>query len=543
MTARALFDLVAEAADMHELSEVGSVTVVPVVVVEDDLGPAKLAFRALCRQQDGVFLDAEADQDGDISFSGPVERTANADRVTTLEATLRTRLPVERTVVVAEQSEEPGKVDVQLLRDGVLAEVTNKGDLTVLAVARALAGQAMDSRELAVLAWSDHRVDREWIPRLWELAVAQMEGVPHSTLRTLIVLVQASSIDVRQHCHQESGMQLALEWGRFISRTSARHLASRVKALAEVAKPVTFFLGAGFSASSRLPLGDTLRDSAIYRLMGRDDDPPPSDVLAADFRRFLSQDYKDLLNQTERHMTPQQWARHLTLERVVKIETELIGDSQTLAEFEDLNEQALTHVGAAPRDLARILARHGNRVILTGVNFDTIVEHEATAADVQLKVFASDAEFETAPAYLADYLNGQADAVPYLKLHGTIDRPETCVASDDQVDGGLSTARRAAIQAIFHQSADALPIPWLYVGASMRDRDLEGLFLEEQFVRSVDETWVTPYLPPTIQLFVDREGVREKVWRDTGRRHLTTRAITEQADHFFDRLSAAWAQS
>lgn len=78
-----------------------------------------------------------------------------------------------------------------------------------------------------------------------------------------------------------------------------------------------------------------------------------------------------------------------------------------------------------------------------------------------------------------------------------------------------------------------------FVGASLRDLDLRPFFLGEEFGEGVDERWVTPYLPDSLDQF---GVVREPVWRvrNTSLETINDRIITETADAFFAALRVAW---
>jgi hypothetical protein len=152
---------------------------------------------------------------------------------------------------------------------------------------------------------------------------------------------------------------------------------------------------------------------------------------------------------------------------------------------------------------------------------------------VPLKVFASDEEFLEAPDYLRQYIDGTESAVPVLKIHGSIDRPETCIVSTAQTEGGVGESKLAALRCLREGQGKRR---WIYVGTSMRDLDLRNVLREEDFARSFDEQWVEPYLSPGVEEF---GMARAPFWERTGRPDIQDRLITETADAFFAAVRAA----
>ena len=120
-----------------------------------------------------------------------------------------------------------------------------------------------------------------------------------------------------------------------------------------------------------------------------------------------------------------------------------------------------------------------------------------------------------------------------MKLHGTIDRPESCVVSAEQTDAGIGNGKLAALRALLDAESQRL---WIYVGSSMRDQDLLRVLGDEDFARGLDERWVVPYLTDDIRHF---GNARLRFWTDSGHRTMDDRLITETADAFFAALKAS----
>jgi hypothetical protein len=473
----------------------GTVTVVPVLV--EDLQPARHVFEALCAVTGGRLFDAESDE-----LQAAVPGTTD---------------PVRRAAVDAALT--PAGPD------------PSGGERTVLAVARAVAHEELDRRELVVLLWADSAVDLLFRPAIWDLVVRQLSGSPHPTLRTLVA-VAGTSIDVPRHCQSHGGFRLALENDRLVRRHGPDAVSGFAAEVAAHTGPVVVFLGAGFGASSRLPLGNALRDQAIKRLLGLTSTvETPSDELAQRFQEWMA-GHPDWLSEEESLMPADQYAKRLTLEQVVRAEQKVYPDLPTLTEFREHHDAVIGTPGQGVLDLSKVAELMPGRLVVVEVNFDRLVEEHAT---VPTRVFAADEEFADAPAHLESYLAGTASELPILKVHGTIDQPSTCVVTDDQTAIGVGSNKLTALRTLLNEDEPTL---WLFIGASMRDHDLARVFADETWARGVDERWVVPYAVDTIETYAN---ARTPFWRAQGspRQDLYSRLCTESSDVFLAALRAA----
>jgi hypothetical protein len=271
-----------------------------------------------------------------------------------------------------------------------------------------------------------------------------------------------------------------------------------------------------------------MRDGAIRRLL--DIDPTSlhsSEELSHRFYGWIAS-RDGWLTDTEAAMHEDEYARQLTLEQVIRAEKRMLPDLPTLAEFRTHHDAVIATPGSAVHDLEVVLERSVGRAIVAEVNFDRLVE---THASVGLRPFSSDAEFNDAAAYIERYLAGAETDIPLLKLHGDINDPDSCVVSAEQTELGVGNGKLAALRALLHNP----PRHWIYIGVSMRDKDLLPVLRGEDFGRGIDELWVNPYLLDTIATFADD---RLPFWRkrESEFRTIDDRIITETADAFF----AAW---
>jgi hypothetical protein len=522
-----LFELAVEIARLHGQSQTGVITVVPVIV--DDLQTARPILRALCDLLQGRLLDASDPDSTESNLQSPVPATEDPVRRAAVTTELTT--PMGRQVVL--KNTAGGFVDAELDNPPVGKE-QSAGERTIVALARATTHRDLDQYEFAVIAYDSGTMDLPFRRAVWQLMVNQLAGMRNRTLRTLVVVAEAA-IDIELHCQTDKGFRFAVVGGRFLRRQGKDNLMATVSSISRHPRPFVLFLGAGFAASSRLPLGNSVRDSAIKRLLSIPAvESPTSEDLAIRFHAFLSEK-PGWFSESEQQMSREEFVRKLTLERVVRAEARMDPTIPTLEEFRQHHDSVIHSPGAAALDLARILSNGAGRVILIEVNFDLLVEQHA---QVPLRVFASDEEFVSAAQYLDRYLAREESAIPLLKLHGTITDFKTCVVSEEQTEQGIGAGKLAALRKLLGPAN--LPRLWIYVGVSMRDRDLLRVLVGEEFAQGLDERWVCPYLVDTV---ADYAHDRTPFWARTPQLNIEDRLITETADAFFSSLNSVWGSA
>lgn len=527
MTAQAsLFSLAREISDAHVRSGEGSITVIPVIV--DNLRMARPVLRALAEVHEGLFLDTSeaVPIDSVHNLSSPGPGTADRVRRQAVEEALRT--PSGRQVTILDTP--AGLVDATL-GDSSPASSLNPGERTILAFARAAIHSELEQHAFGIIAYDGEALDVEFRAAAWNLMAEQFSDMPSSTLRTLVV-VTASPINIPLHCQPNKGFSYAIEDGRLLRRQGGDDLQAAVAQFVDHDGPTVLFLAAGFAASSRLPLGNSVRDGAIKRLLGIQDDGSLSSIdLATRFYSWIAAK-PGWMSAEEQSMPPEDFATGLTLERVINAEKRLRPELPTLREFKEHHDNVVGTPGPSVIGLARVLEHCVGKAIVVEVNFDRLLEVHVKAA---LRVFASDADFEGAAEYIADYISGEATDIPVLKLHGTIEDFDSCVVSLDQTELGLGEDKLEALRALLG-TPDA-PRRWYYIGASMRDRDLLRVLGGEDFARRLDERWVLPYLVESVD---DYAKSRIAFWSQTDLPRIEDRLITETSDSFFGALADAY---
>lgn len=353
--ATAAIDLASAIIRDHERSSEGSVTVIPVVV--EDVSQAMPVLEAVKDLTKATWLDS-ADLDGPVPVSTDLRRRGLLERGLDLGS-------IERPRRIELSDRGGGTIDpVFVPASGV---IPSPGDGTILSVFRAAAHAGLDEASIGMVVYRESVLDVHTRRAAWRATVEWFFNLPNPRLRTLIVVVEAS-IDVSLHCKTGFGFRYALSDGRLLRRRGEDDLRAFAQHVGTLSSSLVLFLGAGFSASSRLPLGNGLRDGAICRLLGIENrETFASTELACRFHSWIT-DRPTLMSHVEREQTQAEYAERLTLEQVVRAEVGFSGGaSQTLLEFKEHHDRIVSTPGPAVRDLARILALGGRRVILTGV--------------------------------------------------------------------------------------------------------------------------------------------------------------------------------
>jgi hypothetical protein len=495
--------------------------VVPVVVV-DDLGetdeadiPIQDLLSASTSYAEGEFVDA-----GLVAHQPPDELVADP----VLVAAVTTSLTFEGAGPARALGIDATTGDVVL--GGTDMSIASDGERELLGLARALFSTRWSGRSLGLLSYSERNMGRPLIRACWQTIAMSIGGaVRIGELRTLIVIVRTPALNYDIHCSASSGAHFVMQGKRLVPRTSPGRARDAARGVVHSQTThAVLFLGAGFSYSSNLPLGNGLRDQALRRRY---------DATDTDIRSLAITLYRDalrdqLLTQREIDMGEESFSAELTLEQVVRIEqTQLGGVPQTLTDFQLLDQQA----SSGPAVLRLVQTIQGSRrFVLVTVNFDEVLDR---AAGANLTAFARDDEIRTFPEYLTRYLAGEETVVPLLKLHGTISDPMTCVVNAEQTERGLSEPKKLALESLLPEDGNAVPL--VYIGASLRDVDVVPILGSSTFATRSEEMWVAPGRESSIDAFTEN---RHDEWRRGGRDDLEARFISSGADEFFALLAS-----
>lgn len=507
----------------HEDTSAGGV-IFPVLV--EDLPSLINLVRAICHECGVPFLLAD-----DLVDDGVEDSPAIAANRAIFEGVAHTA----NSLMTLSVQESGGRTTVRWVAppDAANRIVANPGDRNVLGAMTALISSEFAGQPCCVLAYDEEQIDAVGRQLLWDAFLDRSPKWARGQLpSTLVLLIGGRSIDFPHHCRKGNSLRWALTRSTGRCRRNLWDSSWRdITGIAGDTRPLILFLGAGFSASSGLPLGDELRNVALENVLreegGSAVDGP---ALAAHFFQYFRD--KERLLEPELHMTNADLAAQLTLERVLREEFNIFGvdDSPTLAYFRDRHVTALTMPGAAVQQLAHVVALRKSTILVT-VNFDELIE--AAIPSDQLRSFVSDEECSLFSEYLREYLT-RGGPTPLLKLHGSISRLESLVATVDATALGLSRAKTAAVNALPDIDGGGT---LAYVGYSMRDPDVLRVLNQTSFAETLTEWWVAPLPDRGVHGWVTAN--REEIWTNMRRRHtVREHLITESADVFLAALVA-----
>lgn len=461
------------------------------------------------KASDGVVVDATETRGetdcGDIDSDAPslVAHVRNfLDRYNALDAAANLCLNISGDRVVISGDDF----------DGV-----NAAQKAVREVAAAMCDSRLRDAGLAALVYAEESMSSEVLSLVWSTVTEMLETLPSGVApETLCVIAGDSTAPPGVNCSGKNSLRFRVD-----EKLSERHAYETELAVisglgrhdAEDLPVVVLFLGAGASVADGTPTGDRLRDSALASLTRKEVD-------SATFKSVVHDWYAELeagsmlLDFETGPGAQDQFIETLTLERVLEHEQLMEGRnfSTTLRAFADDHGarfdqlEAMRIAGELAGDpIARLCKRRARFVIVT-VNFDRFVE--ARAGD-DVEVFAELAELERFPDALEEYVEN-GGRVPVLKLHGTIDKPDTLVATIRETNSGLNEQRQAAIQALVALVARAESKQWWYIGYSMRDQDLLNIWTKPEMSK-MNEHWVDPYLNPYVEKFIGKHRIQN--WR------------------------------
>lgn len=483
--------------------ETGGPAIVSATV--EDLDRHALLFEQAIRHAEGAFVEAAASADG----------VPEGLRLDDLER------------VVGGAFTHPGKVTMTRSGGRVIASMdgasTSGASAAVresLGLATALFDAQLQGHALVAITYRETNLDPFAADEAWSFFARQLRGIPLGTIKSIVVLVNTPKARYRRFCTPDRSLRFRLEGGRLTERKPWSVDAAHIRDLRghAFADGLVLFLGAGFSHSSQMPFGNELRDEAIRSLVNSRE--TRSEELAGLLLDRLHSEGR--LKVEERALSRSAFAEALTLERVLDEELARLSAtaSPTLRYVAERDAAATAHPAQGPASFHE-LVKAGAKVLVLTVNFD----HLAEAGLENVRVFADDDEFAEAAAHIRKYLDGSDPRVPILKLHGTIDRPETIVATDNLIFGGIATNKRAALIDLA-----TLRLPWAYVGYSFRDPDIRTVLASNEF-QGLSEWWVAPFPVVGTEQFI----------RDSRPNHDHSKGtyITQGSDAFFAQLLLA----
>ncbi len=507
MSDRTSFMLLDDIARQAELPNVPIPLVLP--VIHDAVGPEEPLLAAYAEYHDGTFIRLGRRPPG---ADGPMEHA---------------RVAVARALFAHENLDlRFDEVDGRITASFAGHASPSGGLAMALRVAEAFVSSEINV-PVVLLTYQLDGMDSAVARAVWNLTGLGISDSPPTDLQIWVPIADGD-VDVRRHCTPGNPVRLAVQRDRLIARGAATDMRAAIaNLLVSREQPLVLFLGAGASASAGISLGDNVRAQAFEQVTGHSGS---IDTLVEAFYGWVAA--RDRWREGEEALTRSQFAEHLTLERVLREEFHVLGGlspemSRTVATLTTECEDGLLRAPPGRQALHQ-LVRELPRLVVATVNFDQLIED---GIGVPHEVVATPAAMESQRALICERLAGATTTIPILKLHGTIEAPNTLVADIEKTEVGLPDETAATLDAMLGVSAD--PLTWVWIGCSMRDMDLRAWLRRKNGAQQLREWWVDPL--PSQSLFAYARHVRSAEWA-TLDQSLRDRLVTETADTFLPAL-------
>lgn len=426
----------------------------------------------------------------------------------------------------------PGIPDVQLVDGRVVADVAARGNQPIepslrpiLRAVAVISSAALETLEITVIAASLVDADERRRELLWRLLTPQPDYLGLTGHKTIVSVLSGKTDPDRDYARATHVKYVARE-DRILKRASNETPALRT--LKKEQGPIVLFLGAGASASAGMSLGDTYRTIALRDLLGE-----ANTTLGLEERFFqYLQDGNDRFIGDERAQRAT-FLQNLTLERVLRETFHELGErtrAQTtiISTIANDSEKALQFQTRGRTALQQLIKDYPGRLIVMTVNFDQLIE---AGVETETLVVRTPEEFKAGHASIKAYVEGdQTRPVPILKLHGSIESPDTLIATIDSTATGLHADIRAVLDTIVHTTDQ--PTPWVWVGCSMRDLDVND-WVRGLADNDLDQWWADPFPGASLDRFI-ADSRLATAWTKDGR--LAQRQIIDSADRFLVHL-------
>jgi hypothetical protein len=510
---RLLSDLIAD----HRTDRGGEPLLLP--SLHEELASDAHLLRAGVQRCGGTLFFLDSTEDEWEPPKGPI----STDRIALIEGMFDAAKDALPAKVIIEQVSEG--IRVRLDGDNKPIEPSLS---SILRAAAVITSSAYDEFDLILMAAMMAPTDPRRRELLWNLLTINPVDLAIQGKSTTLVPILGANLDPQTDYLRTPAIRYVVRWDRVIRRSSINQ-AHAIKSIANLDdRPLVLFLGAGASASAGIPLGNTYRDLALEDLVGRHDDGQSA---AEAFFDLLHERQHFLLGETESRTA---FASELTFERVLLETFRDLGfrprtDASVIRELVKDCESALDYVRPGRRAIRELAAKLRGRLIIVTVNFDQLVEEDL---GVDCSIYYRPEHYRERLDELVSYAGGDASKpVPILKLHGSIEDPDSLIATIDTTSAGLHEDVLNALNNVLE--AAKRPLSWVWIGCSMRDRDM-NLWLGGLAANALNEWWVDPLPGRALDDFFAMH--RAPRWNSTGLK-LSDRLIIDSADGFLRALA------
>lgn len=422
----------------------------------------------------------------------------------------------------------PTAVIIELVERGVRARLegysgpTEPSLIPILHAAAVIASSAFDEFDLVMMAARVAPADPKRRELLWNLLTINPVDLTIVGGSTTLVPILGTNVNADTDYMRRPAIRYVARWDRVIRRSSINQTRA-IKTIADLdGRPLVLFLGAGASASSGIPLGNRYRDLALEHLVGQRDDKHDS-----------AEAFFDLLHERQHFMPGETQSRaafgaELTLERVLLETFSDLGfrpraDAPVIQEIIKDCAAALDYVRPGRKSIRELAAKLPGQLVIMTVNFDQLIELDL---GVERSVFYRPEHYRERLDDLIAYVKGDSSKpLPILKLHGSIEEPDSLIATIDTTSAGLHEDVLEALNQVLETARK--PLRWVWIGCSMRDRDM-NLWLGGLGASALDEWWVDPLPGKSLDDFDQHRALK---W-SAKRQELRDRLIIDSADGF-----------
>ncbi|MFQ1000495.1 SIR2 family protein [Modestobacter sp. SSW1-42] len=426
----------------------------------------------------------------------------------------------------------PGTVEISERRSRVVAGIkglpdaasTSRSLRTILRAAAVVSSDALARSEITILVAGMEDADSGRSELLWRLLTVDPSVLSLTGKRTIVGLL-SGRFDPAVDLRRQPRIDYIARDDRILKRTQWP-TSGALRTIEAHEGPVVLFLGAGASAGARISLGDVYRDVALRELLGGDVD---DELLADRFFEYLHGMDRFIGDERQNRSA---FLRTLTLERVLRETFHELGDrpraqTQIVRTISDECERALSFRSEGHEAIHDLIRAKKRPIVFMTVNFDRLIEN---GVENVTQVLRRPEEFAAARESVEAYVAGDLDQpVPIFKLHGSIEEPDSMVASIDTTAAGLHDDVRSALNVVVKDGH----VPWVWIGCSMRDRDMNA-WLSGIGNDNLDEWWVDPFPGRSLDAFFSEH--RQAAWDQTSRT-LQSRLIVDSSDNFLQRLN------
>lgn len=384
-------------------------------------------------------------------------------------------------------------------------------------LASPIIGQSLD-KDILGLLFEEHIIDFAKLDKLFQYFTELKKRNGYEDLR-IYLLVVSERLGRNELYYSTSIQRVGILKEAFMKVNPYEACVRRFETISGGIRkgvPFVLFLGAGASAGSDpksggiLPLGDDLKKIAIRIGVLRKPELKNATLeeLEEKFKDWLCSSRKliSAIGETRENVT-------VTLERVLREELSLVhpSNSNTLKTLRDLCDKAQPPIGYT--DVKRIIEMSYHPIVIT-TNYDLMLERVLKDS----VIYRRRTDFTGKEADLLSYLRGEKKDIPILKIHGSLDDPDSIlqsVKSTHKLPGEISELMHSIYSGEINKQIGGTAIQTFFAGYSLRDQDVRDFFSYHEISKNMKPYVVNPSPSPETVDFYVKNGRSMAEYLDT----------------------------